>query len=161
VGSNPKERVGQAFQPAFVNKKAGWKACPTRAWTLLEFSAMRSSLAIALLLATACASTPPAPQPQPQPAAEPAATRPSTPGAVPILARGVSCNSAVIIDATNEHDGIAQENAWINENYPGAKKVSQELITCNKKPADQIDIETANGVKRSVYFDISNFFGKH
>jgi hypothetical protein len=126
---------------------------------------MRSSLIVAVLLATTCASTPPAPQPQPQPqpeaAVESAATRSSRPGSVPILARGVSCNGAVVIDAANEHDGIAQENAWINENYPGAKKVSQNVITCNNKPADVVNIETANGVKRSVYFDISSFFGKH
>jgi len=83
-----------------------------------------------------------------------------TPGAVPILPRGVSCNSAVVIDAANEHEGITKEKAWIAENYPGAKMVSQELIRCNDKAADQIDIETANGQKRSVYFDISKWFGK-
>lgn len=84
-----------------------------------------------------------------------------SPGAIPIAPRGVSCNGAVVIDAATEHDGIAKENAWLAENYPGARKVQQALITCNDKPADQIDIETANGQKRSVYFDISKWFGKH
>jgi hypothetical protein len=111
-------------------------------------------LTIALLLATACALTTP-----PPPA--PAETRPLTPGAVPIAPRGISCNSAVVIDAATEREGIARENAWIAENYPGAKKVGQSLTTCNDKPADQVDIETANGQKRSVYFDISKWFGKH
>jgi hypothetical protein len=117
-------------------------------------------LAISLLLATACASTA-LKTPAPQPAPAPAETRPMSPGAVPILPRGVSCNSAVVIDAATERDGIAKENAWIAENYPGAKKVGQSLTTCNDKPADQVDIETANGQKRSVYFDISKWFGKH
>lgn len=118
------------------------------------------SLAIVFLLATACASTP-TPTPAPEPAA-PAETRPErSGGTVPIAPRGISCNSTVIIDAANEKEGIAKENAWIAENYPGAKKVGQELITCNDKTADQIDIETANGQKRSVYFDISKWFGKH
>ena len=66
-----------------------------------------------------------------------------------------------MINATTERTGIAEENAWIQENYPGAKKVKQALTKCNDKMADQVDIETANGRTVSVYFDISNFFGKH
>src|SRR5437016_4150009 len=123
---------------------------------------MTRSLAIfAVLLATACATTP---APQPAAAATetaPAETRQTTPGAVVIPARGLSCSSAIVIKATTEQTGIAEENAWIKENYPGATKVGQALMTCNDKPADQVDIETANGRKVSVYFDISNFFGKH
>jgi len=116
----------------------------------------------ALLLATACATSPAAPSAQtaPQPAAATVETRPATRPVI-IVARGLSCKSAIVIDATNEHDGIAKEKAWINENYPGAKEVKQELTTCNGKPADQLDLETANGRSVSVYFDISNFFGKH
>ncbi|MGH9419530.1 MAG: hypothetical protein ACRD3J_06115, partial [Thermoanaerobaculia bacterium] len=100
-------------------------------------------LAIVLLFATACASTPaPAPTPAPEPA--PAEARPQRSGSVPIAPLGISCESAVVIDAANENDGIARENAWIAENYPGAKKVGQSLITCNDKAADKIEIETAN-----------------
>src|SRR5437879_2051147 len=124
---------------------------------------MTRTLAIfAILLATACATTP-APQPAAAatPETAPAETRPATPGAVIIPARGLSCNSAIVIKATTEQTGIAEENAWIKENYPGATKVGQALLTCNDKPADQVDIETANGRKVSVYFDISSFFGKH
>jgi hypothetical protein len=126
----------------------------------------RTLTIFALLLATACATTPAPTTPQPvaaaaaEPAAPPATTD-TRPHAVIIPARGLSCNSAIVINATNEHDGIAQEKAWINENYPGAKEVQQSLIKCSDKPADQIDLETANGRKVSLYFDISNFFGKH
>lgn len=136
---------------------------------------MRPLAILALLLTTACATTPPPPvvetqpapqpvvqaQPEPQPAPAPAETRPRGPITVPILARGLTCRSAIPVDATNEHDGIALENAWITENYPGAKKVSQALITCNDKPADQVNLETANGRSVSLYFDISKWFGKH
>jgi hypothetical protein len=128
---------------------------------------MRTLTAFALLLATACATTPaPTPAPQPvaaavaEPAAPPATTE-TRPRGVIIPARGLSCNSAIVITATTERNGIAAENAWITENYPGAKKAGQSLTTCNGKTADQVDIETANGRKVSVYFDISNFFGKH
>jgi hypothetical protein len=124
----------------------------------------------AVLLATACATTP-APTvaqtaPQPAAAATPAAqpgppeTRPTTRPVI-IPARGLSCRSAIVIEATTEQTGIAEEKAWINENYPGATVSKQAHTTCNDKPADQFDIETANGRSVSVYFDISNFFGKH
>ena len=121
------------------------------------------SLSATILFIAACASTPTsqtAPSVAQQPQAEAAATRPMTPGAVPIAARGLSCRSAIAIDATNGGDGIAKENAWIAENYPGAKKGYQALTSCNDKPADQVDIETANGQKVSIYFDISKWFGK-
>ena len=122
----------------------------------------RTFITFALLLATACATTPAPPTAQTAPVTEaaPAEQRPATRPVI-IAARGLSCNSAIVIDATNEHDGIAKEKAWINENYPGAKEVKQERTTCNGKPADQIDLETANGRAVSIYFDISNFFGKH
>jgi hypothetical protein len=128
---------------------------------------MRTLTIFSLLLATACTTTPAptqAPQPVAAAAAEPAAppaTTDTRPRGVIIPARGLSCRSAIVINATNEHDGIAQEKAWITENYPGAKQVKQALTTCNDKPADQIDLETANGRSVSLYFDISNFFGKH
>ena len=131
---------------------------------------MTRTLAIfALLLATACATTPapPATQTAAQPAAAaatetaPAETTNTRPRGVIIPARGLSCNGAIVIKATTEQTGIAEENAWIQENYPGARKVGQSLTTCNGKTADQVDIETANGRKTSIYFDISNFFGKH
>src|SRR4051794_27501538 len=128
---------------------------------------MTRSLAIfALLLATACATTPapPAEQPAPQPAVTaatetaPAETTDTRPRGVILPARGLSCNSAIPLKATNEEAGIAEEHAWIQENYPGAQvPVQQSLTKCNGKPADQIEIETANGRKVTIYFDISNF----
>ena len=108
-------------------------------------------LPAALLFIAACASTPPQSTAQPiaekQTQPEPAATRPMTPGSVPIPSRGLSCKSAIVIEARNEDEGIAKENAWIAENYPGATKGYQALTSCNDKPADQVDIETANGRK--------------
>jgi len=102
-------------------------------------------LAILLLFATACASTPPAP------AAAPAETRPATPGAVPIAPRGVSCDGAVVVDGANGRSS-AMEDQWLAENYPGAKVTKRSPATCNDKPAEIVEIETANGQKRSVYF---------
>src|SRR3954471_7954080 len=126
----------------------------------------RSMTIFALLLAAACTTTPPPAQTTSQAATvtetAPAETRPTTPRAVIIPARGLSCNSAIVINATTEDAGIAEEHAWIQENYPGANvPVQQSLTKCGDKPADRIEVETANGRKVTLYFDISNFFGKH
>jgi hypothetical protein len=129
---------------------------------------MRTLTTFALLLAAACATTPPPPATQnaPQPAAAepaaPAATTETRPRGVIIPARGLSCNSAIAIRATTEDAGIAEEHAWIQENYPGANvPVQKSLTKCGDKPVEQIEINTANGRKVTLYFDISNFFGKH
>jgi len=113
---------------------------------------MRAAAVVALLFA-ACASAPPAPPPD----VRPTGGRPSPPTA----ARGLSCDSAIVIDAANEHEGINREYAWIRENYPGAKRESQDLLQCNGKPADAIHIVTANGQKVTLYFDISGWLGKY
>jgi hypothetical protein len=107
-------------------------------------------LAILLLFAAACTSTtPPAPQPDP---VAPAETRPERSGvAVPIAPKGVSCNSAVAVDGANGRAG-ANKDRWIAENYPGAKVTKRSAVDCNGKSADVLEIETANGQKRSVYF---------
>jgi hypothetical protein len=106
------------------------------------------SLAIVLLLATACATTP---TPVPVPAA-PAETRPERSGVVvPIAPRGVSCNSAVAVNGADGRAG-ANEDHWIADNYPGATVTKRSVIDCNGKSADVLEIETANGQKRSVYF---------
>lgn len=44
------------------------------------------------------------------------------------------------------------EDQWLAENYPGAKVTKRSPATCNDKPAEIVEIETANGQKRSVYF---------
>ena len=108
-------------------------------------------LAILLLFATACASKTTPPEPQPQPVA-PAETRPErSAGAVPIAPRGVSCNSAVVVDGANGR-AATMEDRWIADNYPGAKVTKRSVVDCNGKSADVLEIETANGQKRSVYF---------
>ncbi|MEA2237301.1 MAG: hypothetical protein QOC81_2025 [Thermoanaerobaculia bacterium] len=118
-------------------------------------------LPIALVFIAACSSTTPppaaAPATQPAQAEAPAEVRPQRSGIVPIASAGRTCRSAVVLAATTAADGAAREDAWITENYPGATKVSTAATTCNEKPAHQIDIQTANGVKVSLFFDISGW----
>lgn len=73
---------------------------------------------------------------------------------------GSSYDKAVVITSKNETEGINAEYAWLKEHYPGYKTEMQSLNYQNKKPYDILNIITADGTKKSVYFDISGFFGK-
>jgi len=74
---------------------------------------------------------------------------------------GSSCKQAIaIVGAKGEQDGVASEYSFIEQHYPGAKLDQQSLIECNGAPADQMALETADGKKVVLFFDISRFFGK-
>ncbi|MGC4067010.1 MAG: hypothetical protein QM784_20715 [Polyangiaceae bacterium] len=75
---------------------------------------------------------------------------------------GDSCATAVRIQGVDdERTGVQAEHAWLSQHYPGHTVDSQALIDCGGKKADQIAITTANGAKKDVFFDISEFFGKY
>lgn len=74
---------------------------------------------------------------------------------------GSSYERAIVINKTKTGDGIKAEYEWIRKNYPGYKLKSQSLQTRGKKVYDVLTIITADGKKKEIYFDISNFFGKY
>ncbi|MDP4269750.1 MAG: hypothetical protein Q8909_06460 [Bacteroidota bacterium] len=76
------------------------------------------------------------------------------------LADGSSCENAIIITETTEDKGVAAEYKWIKQNYPDASVRGQSCSGKNKKRYDIIDIITKLGEKKSIYFDITNFYGK-
>lgn len=74
---------------------------------------------------------------------------------------GTSMATAVVIDAANEADGVAAEYAWLSEHFPGAHVVNQSLLTpAGDHVYDALEFTARDGTKRTVYFDISRFFGK-
>ena len=74
---------------------------------------------------------------------------------------GSSKEQAVIIrGARDTQAGIAAENAWIRQRYPGSQKTMQALETAGGKQYDVIKFTTADGQTRIIYFDITDFFGK-
>lgn len=73
---------------------------------------------------------------------------------------GSDYSKAVVVSAKNETDGVAKEYEWLKTNYPGSQVISQGLGEKNGKPFDIFRIKTASGEEKSVYFDISRYFGK-
>jgi len=73
---------------------------------------------------------------------------------------GTSYEKAIVIKEKNERTGVDAEYAWLRQRYPGCITKNQTLTFHEKKPYDIITIVTKDGNEISVYFDISNFFGK-
>ena len=67
---------------------------------------------------------------------------------------------AVVIQASNEFEGIALEYQWLEEHYPGYKGGGQFVTSHADKMYDVFTIETAEGVEKTIYFDITSFYGK-
>lgn len=107
---------------------------------------------------SACAGTPS------HPAAVAAADVP-----VPGLAPGVhfaggdgsSQEKAVVVLGATEPTGVAAEYLWLDAHFPGYQRGQQGLVQGEGgKSYDVLDFTTVDGQKRTVYFDISDYFGK-
>ena len=70
------------------------------------------------------------------------------------------CDRMVPINARNTSEGFARENDWIRRNYPGAEIVRQRGSQCGSRKVDIVTIETRDGTRRDIFFDITSFFGK-
>ena len=73
---------------------------------------------------------------------------------------GSNYENAIVIKAKNETEGVAAEYKWLREKYPGYKLIEQSLSNEGKKHYDILKIQTKEGEEKSIYFDITNFFGK-
>ena len=79
---------------------------------------------------------------------------------------GESMEDAIIImGAKGEKDGIDSEYKYLESKY-GLKEIDwelelQSLLSEKGKSYDKMDIKLADGTKKTIYFDITNFFGKY
>jgi len=74
---------------------------------------------------------------------------------------GSSMAKAVVIKgAQNSFTGVAAESRWIRQNHPDWRKMKQALLSEGGKHFDRIEYRTPGGETRTVYFDITDFFGK-
>ncbi|HEY9130662.1 MAG TPA: hypothetical protein VIM98_02800 [Dyella sp.] len=73
---------------------------------------------------------------------------------------GSSMDRAVVITAVNEPEGVNAEGTWAKAHLPGALKKSQALLKGHGRWYDSIDYQLPSGEKKTIYYDISSFFGK-
>lgn len=67
---------------------------------------------------------------------------------------GTSAAQAVVVKS------ISQEYTWIKRYCPGFQLQTQALQDIEGKPYDILTLCNAVGEQRTIYFDISQFFGK-
>ena len=74
---------------------------------------------------------------------------------------GATQETAVVIKgAKNEQEGVDAERKWVNKVHPGWKKGAQALMNAEGKYYDRIEYTTPSGETQTIYFDITEFFGK-
>lgn len=66
---------------------------------------------------------------------------------------GSTPDKAIIVDS------IAAEYQWVRDNCAGYAHVMQALQQIDGKPYDVLTMRAANGEARTIYFDISRFYG--
>lgn len=75
---------------------------------------------------------------------------------------GGSIETAVIIKhAQDDLMGTKAEYVWLRQTFPGLKLVSQHLLHEGGKTFDRMEFTTTDGSTRTIYFDISDSFGKY
>ena len=52
------------------------------------------------------------------------------------------------------------EYAWIHENYPGSEVQGQSVVRQGSEVYDEIKVRMPDGSTRSIYFQITVWYGK-
>lgn len=74
---------------------------------------------------------------------------------------GYTVKDAVVINATNEDIGIRAAYIWSHAHYPGSHLQDEYSdFDDNSDQFVEIKIGTADGQSRTVFFDITSFFGR-
>jgi len=72
---------------------------------------------------------------------------------------GSSFEKAVVILGATEATGVSAEYDYLRKNFPRYSPGKQSLVEHNKRMYDILEISNGSA-KKSVYFDITDFFGK-
>jgi hypothetical protein len=111
-----------------------------------------------LIAVAGCGSTSPPAAPAPPPTAD--AQRPPPVSSSPAVVEGESLEAAVLVPAGNEEDGIAYENEWIYRHYGRFRRRSGGVASLAGRRYDVITVELSDHTQRTLYFDITDFFGR-
>jgi hypothetical protein len=73
---------------------------------------------------------------------------------------GASQESAVVVHAASEADGIRAEYAYLAAHWPGGHRGRQALLMRAGHYYDTLELTDVQGQEHTVYFDISEYFGR-
>lgn len=73
---------------------------------------------------------------------------------------GSSIENAVVILGADEMSGVRAEYSWLDKHFPGWKGENQSLLSQKGKDYDVMDFTLPDGSKHTIYFDITDYFGK-
>lgn len=77
-----------------------------------------------------------------------------------LFGRGGGGNDGSAPDRAVVVGSVGEEYDWVARNCPGFRPRMQALQEIDGKPFDVLTLHNAAGEERTVYFDISRFFGK-
>ena len=66
----------------------------------------------------------------------------------------------MVIKGATEQTGVHAEYEYLAKHYPGYKRGGQSLHEHNGKNFDVLEFTTAEGQPKTIYFDITDFYGK-
>jgi hypothetical protein len=84
-------------------------------------------------------------------------------GAAPVAAseKGLSFDDAIVFDGvSNEIDGVGAEHLYTDQHEPAWTWQRQALVHNGGRVYDVIDLTGPGGETKSIYFDITDWFGK-
>jgi hypothetical protein len=73
---------------------------------------------------------------------------------------GSTLEKAIIIKGATEETGVHAEYNYLQKHYPGYKRSGQSVQNSKGRTFDVLEFTTADGTKKTIYFDITAFFGK-
>lgn len=74
---------------------------------------------------------------------------------------GDSPETAIVINRVPDgKTGVDFEYAFVRERMPGWRVAGQALVEKDGRMYDQLDLADAAGRRQSIYFDITDWFGK-
>lgn len=74
--------------------------------------------------------------------------------------KGLDCSRLIPMTARDTGEGIALEQEFIAHRYPGARQIAQRTGQCGSRKVDIITIETKDGYRETLNFDVTDWFGK-
>ncbi len=73
---------------------------------------------------------------------------------------GSSQATAIIVKAPDEMSGVHAEHAYLRQHYPGSTEGAQAVLHSKGRDYDTVEITTADGKTKTIWFDITSYFGK-